>query len=339
MALRSKCKIELPNQLPESGLSRVQFKAWKEIMTVYLRQSDCFTNFFPGGLYATWATTEDDPNRIANLHIDDTSNEENANAINEERLTKRRKDLHSMLSIIGRKCDQYDYDDIINMSTSLESIWGMIELAYDIGRKGVNFLDLNKIKHQKGESPVKFFKRVYHHVMDNLYKTGDSFKNRALTENETLSPTLLNFMLFYTLETIDKRLIQMIKEKWGHVLDDSKSIYELKDIILKAVPDMIVQLDAKELEANSLAILTAANKNSKQKNNSRVQKSSASSYNRLFCRLCQTAGDPKRIYTTHNVGNCRRWTKKDVEDLRVMMCELNTDPNDFDNSSSESESD
>ena len=102
---------------------------------------------------------------------------------------------------------------------------------------------------------------------------------------------------------------------------------------------MIVQLDAKELEANSLAILTAANKNSKQKNNSRVQKSSASSYNRLFCRLCQTAGDPKRIYTTHNVGNCRRWTKKDVEDLRVMMCELNTDPNDFDNSSSESESD
>ena len=337
MTSRSKCKIELPNQLPESGLTRVQFKAWKEAMTVYLKQSDNFLCYFPGGLYQNWSTTDENHERIDALHNDDVSpdNDRNADA---EKLRLRRKELHSMLSIIGGKCDQYDYDDILNMSTSLDSIWSMIELAYDIGRKGVNFLELCKIKFSKGESPIKFYKRIYHHIMDNMYKNGDAFKGRILTENETLSPTLLNFMLFYTLESIDKRLVQIVKEKWGHVLDDSKSIHELKDIILKAVPDMISQLDAKEYEANSLAILTAANKANKQRTNSRFSKSN-SNYNRLFCRLCQTAGDPKRIYTTHNVGNCRRWTKKDVEDLRVMMCELKTDPNDFDNSSSESESD
>ena len=335
MASKSKCKIELPSQLPESGLTRVQFKAWKETMSVYLKQNDSFSVFFPGGIYDTWSSAADNADRIQLLHERDHQNNQNAN---NEKLSQRRKDLHAMLSIIGGKCDQYDYDDILNMSTSLQSIWSMIELAYDIGRKGVNFLELNKLKYNKTESPIKFYKRIYHHIMDNLYKRGDVFKNKTFVEDESMTATLLNFMLFYTLETIDSRLTQQVKEKWGHVLDDSKSIHEMKDIILKAVPDMIVQLDTRENEVNSLAALTAANKN---QNKSRKQRpnSKSSNYTRLFCRLCQTAGDPKRVYSTHNIGNCRRWTKKDVEDLRVMMCELKTDPNDFDNSSSESESD
>ena len=51
-----------------------------------------------------------------------------------------------MLSFIGRKLDQYDYDDVMTLSTSIQNIWFMIELVYDIGRKGVHFLDLVKLK-------------------------------------------------------------------------------------------------------------------------------------------------------------------------------------------------
>ena len=130
MASKSKCKIELPSQLPESGLTRVQFKAWKETMSVYLKQNDSFSVFFPGGIYDTWSSAADNADRIQLLHERDHQNNQNAN---NEKLSQRRKDLHAMLSIIeGKGCDQYDYDDNLNMSTSLHSIWLMIELAYDI---------------------------------------------------------------------------------------------------------------------------------------------------------------------------------------------------------------
>ena len=56
---------------------------------------------------------------------------------------------------------------------------------------------------------------------------------------------------------------------------------------------------------------------------------------RNFCRLCQTAGEPKRLYLNHNISSCRRWTKKDVEDLRFMICEMSVNPEDFDNSDSD----
>ena len=64
-----------------------------------------------------------------------------------------------MLSIIGRKVDQYDFDDVMNSSTSITSIWG-IELVYYIGRTGVHFLELGKIKYEPGESPVKYYKKI-----------------------------------------------------------------------------------------------------------------------------------------------------------------------------------
>ena len=42
----SKVKIDIPNQLPESGLTRVQFKSWKEAMCTYLKQSVDYLPFF-----------------------------------------------------------------------------------------------------------------------------------------------------------------------------------------------------------------------------------------------------------------------------------------------------
>ena len=136
---QNKCKIEVPNQLPEKDLTRVQFKSWKEGMKVYLKQNEDFLHFFPDGKYENWSPAEENDKRITVLHADDTPATEPEKA---SRLAKRQRDLSSMLSIIGRKVDQYDYDDVMMLSTSLQSIWFMIELVYDIGRKGVHFLSL-----------------------------------------------------------------------------------------------------------------------------------------------------------------------------------------------------
>ena len=53
-----------------------------------------------------------------------------------------------------------------------------------------------------------------------------------------------------------------------------------------------------------------------------------------FCRLCQTAGELRRMFTSHSMSSCRRWTRRDVEDLRYMIYKMEVDPKTFENSDS-----
>ena len=348
----NKCKIELPNQLPESGVTRVQFKTWKDAMIIYLRQNEDFLHFFQDGMYSNWVSAEENPKRILVLSPDDhpvANTGENQGDLDSKRLLRRQKDLSTMLSIIGRKVDQYDHDDVVNGSTDLQSIWYMIELVYDIGRKGVHFLELEKLKFEKGDSPVKFYKKIYHHVLDNLYKKDDNLKYKGykLESDEKISPTLLNFMLYFTIQSIDPRLMKKIKDKWGHLLDKDTCLFDLKDTILKAIPDLLNRLDTKEFEANSVSQLSALFPRGGQRGYGRGGGGSGrqnrgrgrSLATRMFCRVCFAARSPRHIYTSHNVANCSRWTKKDVEDLRVMMCEMKVDPDLYPDSESDTEQD
>ena len=332
---KSRCKVEIPCQLPSAGLTRVQFKTWKEAMVVYLKQNEDFTLFLPGGRYEFWKRTDEHCERVESLDHVDLENLKTKEE-KDSKLTQRRTDLHTMLNIIGSKVDQYDYDDVLNVSTSLESIWIILEQTYDIGRKGVQFLELQNIHFEKNESPAKFYKKVYHLVMDNLYKRDESFNNSKMESNEKLTPTFLNFIMYYVLERIDSRLVKEVKDKWGHLLDANKSLHEMKDVILKGIPDMLQKLENQDPE---LSAFTNSNRSfpryrgrgsgtSHYKKGNRIQ-------DRNFCRLCQTAGEPRRIYTSHSMSSCRRWTKKDVEDLRHMMVVLEVDPNDYESSDSD----
>ena len=73
----SKCKVEVPNQLPESNISRVQFKGWKEAICIYLKQNEDFLPFFPGGKYESWKSADEDRNRITKLSNADIQNKQN----------------------------------------------------------------------------------------------------------------------------------------------------------------------------------------------------------------------------------------------------------------------
>ena len=259
-------------------------------MTVYLKQNDNFLPFLTGGIYANWKPASENDGRIETLHVDDPPDTDNG-ANRATKLAKRQKDLLTMLNMIARKVDQYDYDDVMKESNSVQSIWNMIELVYNIGRKGVHFLDLNKIKYEKEESPAKFYKKIYHHFMDNLYKKNETltYKNTVRQDDEKLSPTLLNFILYYrALET---------------------------------------QLSA---FGNGRGGFRGRGRGRGQGGGgSRPYQQQQPGGRRLFCRLCQAAKCPPQVYSSHNVSTCNRWTRKDVEDLRVMMCEMQTDPEEW----------
>ena len=94
---KSRCKIEIPSQLPGSGLTRVQFKSWKEAMIVYLKQNDDFCVFFHGGRYETWMKADEFHDRIQKL---DTIDEAACSTQDSrsEKLNKRQTDLYTMLN-------------------------------------------------------------------------------------------------------------------------------------------------------------------------------------------------------------------------------------------------
>ena len=60
----SSIKIYPPNQLPSEGVTDVQFAIWKEELEVYLEIEDKFQKFLPGGRYATWTAAETNEERI-----------------------------------------------------------------------------------------------------------------------------------------------------------------------------------------------------------------------------------------------------------------------------------
>ena len=66
---KSRCKVEVPSKLPDSELSRVQFKEWKEATEVYLKQNEDFSFFLPGGRYENWVAAEENPSRIDTLAV------------------------------------------------------------------------------------------------------------------------------------------------------------------------------------------------------------------------------------------------------------------------------
>ena len=177
--------------------------------------------------------------------------------------------------------------------------------------------------------------------MDNLYKTGDvlKFKNQAMAADEQLSPSLLNFILFFTINSIDSRLMDKNKDKWGHLMDSEVCLFDLKDKILKAIPELLKKLDQKEFEANALSNLTLSGFSGRGRGQSRGRaRRGQAQFPRagcLFCRLCQAAKEPRRVFTSHNIKDCRSWSRKDVEDLRIMMCELETYPDQYPESGSD----
>ena len=81
---KSRCKVEVPSKLPDSELSRVQFKEWKEATEVYLKQNEDFSFLLPGGRYENWVAAEGNPSRIDTLVNDDVPRDNAGNRVNNE---------------------------------------------------------------------------------------------------------------------------------------------------------------------------------------------------------------------------------------------------------------
>ena len=245
-------KIRLPEKLPSEGLTQVKFKIWKSMTITYLQQSTDYQRFLPGGPYENWLAADENQHRIEALHNTDRDEDDTRNPA---RLTSRRTQLATVLSIIASISDLSQYNDIMTRSTSITWIWNLIETDADIQKKGRHFLKLDSIVYPSNETetPTAFYKRLRAHFTDNLRKQGELVKSRndqRLEQDEKMSPTLENTIVYMALKSIDPRLPNYVEQVYGHRMDVNTTLYDLQSEIFQSIKKLIQELDSKDPAVN-----------------------------------------------------------------------------------------
>ena len=109
-----------------------------EELEVYLSQEKDFEVFLKGGKYENWESAETNPDRIVQIKPDDRAqvgHGVDANAVRQRdnaKLQKLRKDLRTVLSIVGKCVSEGHYNSVVRHSTSLQWIYNNLRSDYDI---------------------------------------------------------------------------------------------------------------------------------------------------------------------------------------------------------------
>ena len=250
----TKVRVSLPEKLPNEGLTAVDFETWRSDVLIYLSQSEEYERFLSGGVYSTWEALDDEPSRLTELAETDhppAPNAQNAAAI-ATRLATRNKQLKTMLGQVAGKCNKSMYRDVMDKSTCMEDIWELIEIDYDIQKKGRHFMKLDLIRFNPAgsETANAFYRRLRCFFADNLRLKGEQLKSKKgkplLKENEKMSPTLENTVVYMALREIDPRLPLYVEKEFGHRMDKDTTLYDLQVDIFQAIPRMISEMNSKD---------------------------------------------------------------------------------------------
>ena len=320
-------KIYPPQKLQDKGVNETQFNIWTEELEVYLTQDDDFSVFLPGGDYEEWLSQETNPERLIAIkpehraqraRADDADRAAiNAAADQEDRqaLNKIRKNLRTILSIIGNCVPEGQYISVVRHSTSLKWIYTTLRSDYDIQQKGIHFFNILDVKPDQNQTTTSFYNQYRTVITNNLGKTGDDIKykdNLALTQDEKTTPMLEDIILLNVIREIDPRLPAFVKTHYNHKMQKDERLMDFKTDILVNIPSFREQLDTVEenksfkAETSKLNALKPAKRfNSKTKSAQLTD----------FCRLCFKLGKPREVYKSHDIldDKCTAMSKRDKE--------------------------
>ena len=359
--MATRVKIDPPNQLPSSGISSIQYKQWKIALKIYLQQTPVFREFYPGGLYTQWTPLEDNPHRILQLATNDKpEGDQNDDAAQAEHLAQRRISLETFLGIIARYSDEGDFDDIMEKSSSLDSIFALHERRYGLQKKGRYFNRIDSIRFDKATMSDyhKFYTDLRSCFKSNLMKAGDTVKsknNQVLSQDEKISPTTECLLVYMAMERIDPRLPSEIDRIFGHRMDDKTTLFDLQTEIFSFIPKALEEMDRKETELNAYHVNRLQSNqedeafnqtqhepgvsalygrpyqqnsrmnmrsNPKQTMKPRFQNNNFNRFSVKVCKLCQALELPPSVVNSHNTEQCRKKNQLQQIDLQEQLQQL-----------------
>jgi hypothetical protein len=113
-----------------------------------------------------------------------------------------------------------------------------LEPGCDIQKEDIHFYDLLNSLYQQRTSPVGFYKQFRNTVIASLKKKGDIItwqNDTVLMEDEQLSPTFEELILFTVLQLTDPSLPGKVWNKYRHLLGSTRSLMDYRDNILAEV--------------------------------------------------------------------------------------------------------
>ena len=112
----------------------------------------------------------------------------------------------------------------------------------DVEKQTDHFFNLLDLEYQPGTSVLDFYNQYRNLFVASLKQKGETIKwqnNRALLENEQLSPTFEDLILANVLDLVDMRLPELVREHYQHLMGRAKSLMDFKNEILANVPFML----------------------------------------------------------------------------------------------------
>ena len=276
------------------------FNAWKDNLLYILSLNTDFTAFLADG--ATW---ESDSTANRGFRND---GDEVADANARVTAVQKAARLKLMLGQIANYATIISRNQIVNRSTSLNSIWSKLREHYGFQHTGSRFLTLSAIKLQPAERPEDLYQRLVSFFDDNLITADGLLHHGAhVAADESITPTIENTIVLLWLERVHVGLPGLVQQKYGAELRN-RSLASLKSEISLALQSLLSELEQSEDSRILRAQVSRFNKFPSSFNNNRTQNRTSKR-----CCLCETANRPGA--NTHFLSQCNFLPEADKKRL------------------------
>ena len=165
-------------------------------------------------------------------------------------------DLEGFLQCLGGYLP-FDYvsDKLNSESTSLQSAWDIIYEIYDVEVNTTHFLDYATMSKDPQETYRGFFNRLVGFVRQHLPREKYEAEGvKCTSSGEILTIGLLDAITIHWLNSIDRRLIKIIKTEFSTELK-SKRICQMVKAIAPNIDELLCRYSQQE-SSNEIAVIT-----------------------------------------------------------------------------------
>lgn len=160
------------------------------------------------------------------------------------------QDLELMLQYIGTKVPHYLYQDIVDETENIESVWTLIRSYFNFTQNEGTFLDYFDVRPEPDERPERFYRRLRAFVTDNLIKKKSLQHNGAqLEDDEKLSPMVERLIVGRWLDLLHPNLRALIKRQFAADLNQ-RSIKDLQPALSTAMQHLLAEASMEDFKVN-----------------------------------------------------------------------------------------
>lgn len=298
-------------------------EAWRQNVLYQLRLNEDFRPYLKDGvLFGKKSKTQ--PSRQC---TDDTRTETNDAGEEVVTVVRSKEDkcliVDLMLDQIANFAPNIPRNDITRDSASLKQVWEKIRLYHNLEKSGALMSECFDIKRKPEESPQALFARLKQCFDDNLLTAGGlQHVDGPLTEDEEMSPSLLNTIVLMWLDLLHPKLRGAVTQRFSTQLRDA-TYASLFPEISRSVRSL---LDDLESDASANRVFQSKPYHSRYPAVKNTYSKSSPNTNNRICEYCRATG--KKAFYTHNIDNClfiKRENSRNAKAKQVDCDESNSD--------------